>query len=212
VRYGGKTFDDYSQHPNIAEPIRSGPNAGKTSSAAGRYQFIKSTWDAQAKKLGLTDFSPASQDKAAWDLAATEYKKFSGHDLLTDLKNHTLDPKGMQGIRNQWTSAPGGIEQGRGNTMQAFTANYEKQLAQQQKLLPANDNQTPAPLLPEQQAAAAPWKQQPQEPQPNMDSQHSVEVAFMNAPQGMRTGLKTLSQGNSNVTLRTETAMSGGDF
>jgi hypothetical protein len=58
VRYGGKTFDDYSKFPAGAAVIANGPNAGKTSSAAGRYQFLKGTWNRMAGKLGLQDFSP----------------------------------------------------------------------------------------------------------------------------------------------------------
>ena len=38
--YGGRRVDDLSRHPGIDTPIQSGPNAGKTSSAAGRYQFL----------------------------------------------------------------------------------------------------------------------------------------------------------------------------
>jgi muramidase (phage lysozyme) len=36
-----------------------------TSTAAGAFQFLSRTWDECAKALGLTDFSPASQDLAA---------------------------------------------------------------------------------------------------------------------------------------------------
>jgi muramidase (phage lysozyme) len=110
VRYGGngdKTFQGYTDHPRIAEPITSGPDVGKTSSAAGRYQFIAPTWDAQAKKLGLTDFSPANQDAAAWDLAQTEYKAKTGKDLLTTLKSgQTADV--LPALSGQWASLPGG--------------------------------------------------------------------------------------------------------
>lgn len=110
VRYGGgtdKTFQDFKDHPRIAEPITSGPDVGKTSSAAGRYQFIGSTWDQQAKKLGLKDFSPENQDVAAWDLAQTEYKAKTGKDLLTTLKSgDTADV--LPSLSGQWSSLPGG--------------------------------------------------------------------------------------------------------
>jgi muramidase (phage lysozyme) len=113
VRYGGagdKTFAGFADHPRIAEAITSGPDVGKNSTAAGRYQFIGSTWDMQAKKLGLKDFSPANQDAAAWDLAQTEYKNKTGQDLLSVLKsgNQAAISDVPRQLSAQWSSLPGG--------------------------------------------------------------------------------------------------------
>jgi muramidase (phage lysozyme) len=131
VMYGGKKFGSYADHPRVNVPITSGPNAGRTSSAAGRYQFLASTWDRQAKKLGLKDFSPASQDVAAWDLAKTDYKRNTGRDLEADLKSN--DPQVIAGIgralSGTWTSLPGGIEQGQGSGRMNRT--YQRALERQ---------------------------------------------------------------------------------
>lgn len=65
VLYGGGTFNSYADHPRRRIPINLPGYEGKYSSAAGAYQFIESTWDSLASRLGLPDFSPASQDAAA---------------------------------------------------------------------------------------------------------------------------------------------------
>lgn len=128
VVYGGGRFNDFSHHPNQAVTIQTGPNAGRTSSAAGKYQFLGSTWDDQAQKLGLPDFSPINQDKAAWNLAAETYKTKTGQDLATVLQSG--DPTAIAGVgqalRGVWTSLPGGIEQG--TTNDKFVTAYQKAL------------------------------------------------------------------------------------
>jgi muramidase (phage lysozyme) len=61
---GGSSFDDYSKHPGVVGlTTKEGP-----STAAGKYQITKTTYDEVAKKLGITDFSPESQDKIALEL------------------------------------------------------------------------------------------------------------------------------------------------
>ncbi len=128
VRYGGARFEGYGDHPRIAEKITTGPNAGKTSDAAGRYQFLGSTWDEAKKALGLTDFSPASQDKAAWWLAQRDYHAKTGGDLTAALKSG--DPEKLAGVaqalHGTWTSLPGGIEEG--TTSGKFAASYSAAL------------------------------------------------------------------------------------
>lgn len=58
---GGGTFSSYDRHPGkVGLVTKDGP-----STAAGKYQITKTTYDDVAPKLGITDFSPASQDKIA---------------------------------------------------------------------------------------------------------------------------------------------------
>lgn len=128
VIYGGGKFDDFSKHPGQAVRIQTGPNAGRTSSAAGKYQFLGSTWQDQAGKLGLTDFSPANQDKAAWNLAAETYKTKTGQDLDAVLQSG--DPAAIASVGKVlnpvWTSLPGGIEQG--TNTDRFVSTYQRAL------------------------------------------------------------------------------------
>lgn len=65
VIVGGSLFSDFSKHPNKLVHL---PRYNISSSAAGRYQFIRTTWNALVKKLGLVDFTPKSQDAACNEL------------------------------------------------------------------------------------------------------------------------------------------------
>lgn len=62
--FGGGLFDSFADHPRRAITARLG---GKpiTSTAAGAYQFLSTTWDECKRALSLPDFSPDSQDRAA---------------------------------------------------------------------------------------------------------------------------------------------------
>jgi muramidase (phage lysozyme) len=64
-----RRFTSYADHPRQFHTITSGPHKGEKTSAAGNYQFIGSTWDEVAGANGLTDFSPANQDRGAILLA-----------------------------------------------------------------------------------------------------------------------------------------------
>lgn len=80
VCFGYKhTIQNFADHPAITgewrgEPLSAamcagaGLGPGCVSTAAGAYQIIKPTWLNVKKKLGLPDFSPASQDAAAIEL------------------------------------------------------------------------------------------------------------------------------------------------
>lgn len=80
---GGRKFEGFEQHPNVVGLVtKAGP-----STAAGKYQITKQTWDYLQKNYpDLTDFSPENQDKAAFYLATERYKKNTkGRDLMSDL-------------------------------------------------------------------------------------------------------------------------------
>lgn len=111
--YGGRKIADLSKHPGIDVPIMSGPNIGKTSSAFGRYQFLEPTWNEQARKLGLKDMSPASQDAAAWNLASETYQNKTGRNLEEDWASGdpAMRQSALRALSGVWTSLPGGIEQ-----------------------------------------------------------------------------------------------------
>lgn len=66
--FGGGRFDSLADHPRTLFDFTETTGAKNKTSAAGRYQFLSNTWDEQAKKLGLPDFSPQSQDLATINL------------------------------------------------------------------------------------------------------------------------------------------------
>ena len=105
VAFGNKTFNSYSQHPNISTRFQTLEKDGNgnyktdVSTAAGAYQILKPTWDAVAKKYGLKDFSPDSQDRAALYLAL---EKPGMYDAIK-----AGDVRKMVGlVNNIWTSLP----------------------------------------------------------------------------------------------------------
>lgn len=65
VIVGGELLMCFDKHPGKLVKL---PRYGISSSAAGRYQFLRATWATLQKRLKLPDFSPASQDKACDEL------------------------------------------------------------------------------------------------------------------------------------------------
>lgn len=105
---GAAFFNDFSKHPNIRESVPWRTD-GKKSDAAGAYQFLSSTWNPIANKYGLSDFSPANQDKGAWILAQRDYKLKTGKDLQESLETGQID-KVFKALSSTWTSLPSGSE------------------------------------------------------------------------------------------------------
>jgi muramidase (phage lysozyme) len=96
--FGYKKFTSYSQHPNICQPFRN-----TCSTAAGRYQFLKKTWDGLAEAKGFTDFGPANQDIGATVLF--NRRGFINHDTTL---SYTEFASAMDKIAWEWSSLPPG--------------------------------------------------------------------------------------------------------
>lgn len=137
VMYGGSRFSNgYRDHPRQSHRITSGPNEGKYTTAAGRYQFLTTTWDATVRQYNqqnpdnpIKDFSPENQDKAALFLAQQTYKRMTqGRNLEDDLRSNDPRVIGNVGymLRGEWTSLPGGIEAG--TNKNRFTEAFEQNL------------------------------------------------------------------------------------
>ena len=116
ITSGGGKFESYADHPR--------KRVGSVNSdAAGRYQFLSSSWDGVVKKYNaenpqdpIKDFSPRNQDRAALWLAKQDYSRRTGRDLLEDLRS--TDPETRKQIGALLKSGLGG--QGNATTWQAF--------------------------------------------------------------------------------------------
>jgi len=102
--FGGATFDDFSRHPNIKRKFKQKDGTTNTSGAAGRYQFLKGTWDGLQKELGLKDFSPRNQDIGA--LALLDQARGSGGKSALELALEGNYQGMVEKAGNIWASFP----------------------------------------------------------------------------------------------------------
>jgi muramidase (phage lysozyme) len=93
---GGGRFDGFADHPRVLVQLS---NLGIKSSAAGAYQILRRTWDDVRDKLGLPDFSPASQDAAAVELIK---RRGALADVRAGRFNAAIDK-----CKKEWASLPG---------------------------------------------------------------------------------------------------------
>ena len=94
--FTGRQFSDLSQHP-----AQKNTGGGYTSDAAGAYQFLSTTYNPAAKTLGITDFSPASQEKVGKYLAQ---QRGLDVDKVHTTKESFL--KALDKISPEWASMP----------------------------------------------------------------------------------------------------------
>lgn len=68
--FGGGRLSSLNDHPRYSKTFKQKNGKTNKTSAAGRYQFLRGTWDGLARQYGLKDFGPQSQDIAAVALLA----------------------------------------------------------------------------------------------------------------------------------------------
>lgn len=117
VLYGGQHVYDLSRHPDQCIAIVAGPNVGQCTTAAGRYQFLSSTWVEKARQyhpqpanfLLWQDYSfePRYQDEVvyAWLTDSREW----GVDIAQLLRQGELSEV-LRLLSGTWTSLGYGIE------------------------------------------------------------------------------------------------------
>lgn len=126
ILFGGATFGSYADHPALlgwrggslsdAMCAAAGFGPGCVSTAAGAFQINKPTWTRVRRKLGLSDFSPASQDAVALEL-------ISEKGALADVRAGRVEVA-VNKVRKVWASLPGaGYGQGEVK-LAAFVNNY----------------------------------------------------------------------------------------
>ncbi|WP_333282569.1 MULTISPECIES: glycoside hydrolase family 24 protein [unclassified Microcoleus] len=117
VVYGGKYILDLSRHPDWCVRIVNGPNKGKCTTAAGRYQFLTTTWNDKAKRyhprpgnfVWWQDYSFEPEDQDAVVYAWLSDRKFWKADIPQMLREERLTDV-LRMLSGTWTSLGYGIE------------------------------------------------------------------------------------------------------
>jgi cation efflux system protein involved in nickel and cobalt tolerance len=154
VLYGGDEITQLTRHPDLCVEIVAGPNQGRCTTAAGRYQFLTSTWQEKARKYhpkasswfgawGDYSFDPESQDlvvyhwlrdTATWNL-----------DIPTALRDGRLDEV-LRRLSGTWTSLGYGIES---NSMTTRLPRiYENLLKEELESAPSGQRKHQLPINP----------------------------------------------------------------
>jgi muramidase (phage lysozyme) len=117
IIYGGSRTETLAQHPDRCITISVGPNLGNCSTAAGRYQFITTTWHEQSKK-----YHPGASGLWLWQHYSFEplYQDVVTYRWLSDPKAWNADLRQLlqsgeistvlRKLSPTWTSLGYGIE------------------------------------------------------------------------------------------------------
>ncbi len=116
--FGYQTFSSYADHPR-----RVVCSNGYCSDAAGRYQFLSTTWDMVDAALGLPDFSPASQDRGALYLIRNR-----GVYNLDAVDTYGEFSSAIYALNREWASLPGSPYGQPTHSMSGLWSEYQRRL------------------------------------------------------------------------------------
>lgn len=139
VIYGGKSVKDLSKHPDLCVTILRGPNKGKCTTAAGRYQFLNKTWYEKASQYHPKpyrvlrwvkySFQPEYQDAVVYNWLSDSHAW--GVNISDLLKQGKIEEV-FKLLSPTWTSLGYGIED---NSMTNYLPQiYENMLKEELKL------------------------------------------------------------------------------
>lgn len=135
--YGGRRVKDLSVHPDECVRIVNGPNVNDCTTAAGRYQFLTTTWELEARKYHpdrpawyevweRPSFEPIYQDQVVYGWLSDS--SVWGTDLSVLLREGDVN-RVLERLSGTWTSLGYGIED---NSMSALLPRiYEEMLAEE---------------------------------------------------------------------------------
>jgi muramidase (phage lysozyme) len=118
IRYDGGSgsfFELNGQHPQVKVMTDKGP-----SDAAGRYQFLSSTW---RRVMGDAPFTPANQDLGAIKLAEQDYAaRTGGKSLWDDMAKEGFSPRIQSVLGPTWIALKGN----QGRHLATYNAGLQK--------------------------------------------------------------------------------------
>lgn len=116
--FGGVLIDDLTRHPNLKQTYKLSKGGELTSTAAGAYQFLFSTWEWCLTRLGLKDFGRVSQDLAAVELL---FRRSAVEDIVAGRL-----PDAVRKCALEWASLPGSPYGQPVKSYDQVAAEYEK--------------------------------------------------------------------------------------